>query len=107
MMDAIVLMLMLFPRPPPAYTGGIDSPGSGKKSVGGISPRGLSEGVSPLIGGLVMAVLVRGPPAVPANVHMYRVWRLAPISVTIYGVCTHWRAYLPLFSVCAHIAEHT
>ena len=37
--NAIVLMLMLmllFPRrPPPTYTGGIDSPGSGKKNVGG------------------------------------------------------------------------
>ena len=32
----LMLMLMLFPRrPPPAYTGGIDSAGSGKKNVGG------------------------------------------------------------------------
>ena len=32
----VMLMLMLFPRRPlPAYTGGMDSAGSGKKNVGG------------------------------------------------------------------------
>ncbi len=33
--NAIVLMLMFPRRPPPSYTGGMDSAGSGKKNVGG------------------------------------------------------------------------
>ena len=45
--DAIVLLLLFPRRPAPASPGGIGRTGPGKENAGGISPCGLSEGVSP------------------------------------------------------------